>query len=200
MKIALANVLFLLLFFSSCQEDPKQRLIDQEKEAHKKESVYNFINKNWNFNAQPTNATSRALTSNWNEWRIFLTELGQKPKRTLGAFQQKSKTLSKRISDLNNNIPIIYNVPEIKSRIAAIETKFNLINLYLHLNQTPEKKILNLFKETNTELTAFQQQLDEIVIKKQIKIEEGENEMLQMLDTTRAIPGSNQNIKIPSHH
>jgi hypothetical protein len=196
MKITIAQLLLLLLSLSSCHEDPKQRLFEQEKEAQKREIIYNRINKSWNFNTQPINATARTLTSNWNEWRIFLSELGQKPKSSLGAFQQKAKTLTKRISDLNNNIPINYNVPEVKSRIAAIETKINSINLYIHLNQIPDKKIVLLIMETNIELAAFQQQLEEIVVKKQIKMEEGESDMLRMLDTTRAIPTSNQNIKI----
>ena len=196
MKITIAQLLLLLLCLTSCQEDPKQRLLVQEKEAHKREVIYNRINKSWNFNAQPINATSRTLTSNWNEWRIFLSELGQKPKSSLGAFQQKAKTLTKRISDLNNNIPVIYNVPEVKSRIEAIETKINCINLYIHLNQIPDSKIVQLVMETNIELAAFQQQLEEIVIKKQIKMEEGESDMLRMLDTARAIPASNQNTKI----
>jgi hypothetical protein len=45
-------------------------------------------------------------------------------------------------------------------------------------------------------LVAFQKQLEEVVIKKQIKIEDGESDMLQMLDTTRAIPTiNNPNLK-----
>lgn len=196
MKTTIAILLFLLLFFSSCQEDPKQRIIDQEKEAQKREVVFNNINQGWNFNSQPINITSRNLTRNWNEWRILLTELSQKPKSSIGAFQQKAKTLSKRAIDLNNNIPEIYNTPEIKSRIDAITTKLNSINLYIHLNQIPDHKITQLVRETNSEFSSIQQQFEEIAFKKQIKMEEGENEMLQMLDTTRAISTDNQNIKI----
>jgi hypothetical protein len=196
MKTTIAQLLLLFLFFSSCQEDPKQRLMDQEKEAQKREVVFNNINQGWNFNSQTINITSRNLTRNWNEWRILLTELSQKPKSSIGAFQQKAKTLSKRALDLNNNIPEIYNTPEIKSRIDAISTKLNSINLYIHLNQIPDQKITQLVRETNSEFYSIQQQFEEIAFKKQIKMEEGENEMLQMLDTTRAISIDNQNIKI----
>jgi hypothetical protein len=48
----------------------------------------------------------------------------------------------------------------------------------------------------NIELVSFQKQLDEVVVKKQIKVEDGESDMLQMLDTTRAIPTNNPNSKI----
>lgn len=196
MKTTFARLFLLVLFFSSCQEDPKQRLIEQQKEAQKNETIFNSISQGWNFNAQPINATSRSLTSTWNEWRIFLSELSQKPKSSIGAFQQKAKTLTKRVLDLNNNIPATYNIPEINSRIEAIATKINSINLYIHLNQIPDKSIVQLVNETNNELVAFQQQLNEISVKKQIKMEEGESDMLRMLDTARAIPANSPNIII----
>ena len=119
---------------------------------------------------------------------MFLTELEQKPKSSISAFKQKAKTLSKRALELNNNIPIAYNTPEVKSRIAAITTKINAINLYIHLQQIPDKKIVELIPSINTEVNALQFQLEEITRKSQIKIEEGESDMLRMLDTTRAIP------------
>ncbi len=111
-----------------------------------------------------------------------------KTKSSIGAFQQKAKTLSKRAVELNNNIPIKYNLPEIKSRIAVITTKINAINLYIHLNQIPDKKIVQLVQEINTEVAAMQLQLDEIKRRSEIKMEEGEGDMIRMLDTSRAIP------------
>ena len=182
------SALLLLVFFSSCQEDPKARALEQEKEAQKKEVIFSNINKEWNFNSQPSNETARSLTTYWAEWRVFLNELGQKPKSSIGAFQQKAKTLSKRALDLNNNIPIQYNLPEIRGRIAVITTKINAINLYIHLNQIPDKKIVQLVQEINTELASLNAQFEEIKIKSEIKMEDGEADMIRMLDTTRAIP------------
>ena len=179
----------------SCQEDPKIRLLEQEKEAQKKEVLFKAISKDWNFNTQPINETSRSLTNYWAEWRVFLNELGQKPKSSLGAFQQKAKTLSKRAIELNNNIPIKYDLAEIKSRISVITTKMNSLNLFIHLDQIPEKKIQQLIQEINTEVKAIQNQFDEIKIKSEIKVEDGEGDMLRMIDTTRAIP-TNPNSKI----
>jgi hypothetical protein len=43
-------------------------------------------------------------------------------------------------------------------------------------------------QEINTEVASLQFQLDEIIRKSNIKTEDGENDMLRMLDTTRAIP------------
>lgn len=197
MKITFYGLLLCLVCFTSCQEDPKLRAVEQEKAAQKREVIFNNINKGWVFNAQPINAVSRNLTGNWAEWRVFLNELSQKPKSSLGAFQQKAKTLSKRAGELNNNIPLAYNLPETRSRIGAIATKMNSINLFIHLNQIPDKKIVQLVQEVNVELAAFQNQLDEIVRKSQIKMEDGESDMLQMLDTTRAIPTNNPNLTPP---
>lgn len=188
MKLSFSTVLLLLIFLTSCQEDPKVRALAQEKETQKREVIFSNINKGWNFNSQPLNQTSSELRTNWAEWRVFLNELGQKPKSSIGAFQQKAKTLSKKADELNNNIPIKYSVPEVKSRIAVLTTKVNAVNLYIHLNQIPDKKIVQLIQEINTEVASMQWQLDEINRKSEIKTEDGESDMLKMLDTTRAIP------------
>ncbi|WP_293873642.1 hypothetical protein [Flavobacterium sp.] len=190
MKLRFAASLLVFLCIASCQEDPKTRALEQEKETQKREVVFNTIAKSWDFNAQPANEISRSLTAIWSEWRVFLNELEQKPKSSLGAFQQKAKTLSKRAAELNNHIPIAYDLPEVKSRIAGLTTKINSINLYIHLNQIPAQKIVQLVQEVNVELVSFQQQLSEIAFKKQIKIEDGEGDMIRMLDTARAIPSN----------
>lgn len=195
MKITFSSLLIGLFFLTSCQEDPKLRALAQEKEVQKKEVIFKNISNGWNFSVQPNNETSRSLTNTWGEWRVLLNELAQKPKSSLGAFQQKAKTLSKRATDLNNNVPIEFNIPEIKSRINALCTKINAINLYIHLNQIPAAKIVKLVQGVNTEIRSLQFQFEEINRKSQIKIEDGESDMLKMLDTTRAIP-NNSNAKI----
>jgi hypothetical protein len=190
MKIYFSVLLLMLLSLVSCQEDPKIRLLEQEKEAKKQDVIFNNINRAWNFNAQLTNETARSLTGSWAEWRVFLNELGQKPKSSIGAFKQKAKTLSKKAADLNKNIPAKFALPEVKSRIAAINTKINSINLYINLQQIPDDKIVKLVQEINIEVASLQYQLDEITRKSNIKIEDGESDMLRMLDTSRAIPSS----------
>ena len=194
MKLYFSTVLLLILL-SSCQEDPNTRAKAQEKESQKREVIFNNISEGWNFNSRPSNETSRELITYWAEWRVFLNELGQKPKSTIGAFKQKAKTLSKRAAELNNNIPIKFNFPEIKSRIAVITTKVNAMNLYIHLNQINDQKIVQLVQEINTEVASLQSQFEELKVKSEIKIEDGEGDMIKMLDTARAIP-TNPNQKI----
>ncbi len=194
MKIPFLSLLLLLLALISCQNDPKIRVLEQAKEAKKQEVIFNNINKGWNFNSRPINQTAGLLTNNWVEWRLFLNELAQKPKSSIGAFKQKARTLSKKAANLNNNIPGDFAFPEVKSRIAVINTKINSINLYINLQQIPDNKIVKLVQEINTEVTSLQYQLDEITRKNNLKTEDGESDMLRMLDTTRAI-STHPNIK-----
>ena len=97
---------------------------------------------------------------------------------------------------MNNNIPQAYNKPEVKSRISAITTKINSLNLFINLQNIPEKKVIAIIPEINQELQSLQLQFSEIDQKSQIKMEDGEADMIRMLDTTRAIPSTKPN-KIP---
>ena len=183
------SCLFLVLFLMlSCQENKEQRLVENAKNAKKQEIIFNNINKGWNFNAKPINPASEGLVNMWKEWRIFLSELNQKPKSTIGAFQKKAKELSKKAADLNNNIPVAYNKPEVKSRIAVLISKINSLNLFINLDEIPDQKVVALVTEINVQMVSLQTQLDEIVRKNTIPREEGESDLIQMLDTSRAIP------------
>lgn len=178
----------ILLALASCSDDAAKREAENARDQKKKESIFVAINKSWNFNAQPINPVSQQLAAAWGEWRIFLNELSQKPQSTIGAFRKKARTLSEKARDLNNNIPGQFNKPEIKSRVAVLTTKVNSLNLYINLDEIPEKKVTTLIAEINSELTSLQSQMSEIIRKSQIPKEEGEADMIRMLDTTRAIP------------
>ena len=90
--------------------------------------------------------------------------------------------------ELNTNIPYTFNKPEIKSRISVLTTKINSINLFINLDDIPAQKVVTLVSEVNEELVSLTQQMEEIIRKSAIPIEEGESDMIRMLDTTRAIP------------
>ena len=188
MKLQNTALLIVLLLFFSCQNNKEQRLIENAKDAKKKETIFNNINKGWTFNANPINPASQGLFDMWPEWRVFLLELNSKPKSTIGAFQKKAKVLSKKVAELNNNIPIAYDKPEVKSRIAVLISKINSLNLFINLDEIPDNKVVALVIEINVQLLSLQNQLDEIVRKSTIPKEEGESDLIQMLDTSRAIP------------
>lgn len=121
-------------------------------------------------------------------WGLFVNELNQKPKTSIGAFQKKAKNLSKKVIALRVNIPAKFNKPEIKSRISVLITKINAINLFINLSEIPDQKVIALVQEVNIEILSLSQQMDEIIRKENIPAEEGESDMIRMLDTSRAIP------------
>ena len=114
--------------------------------------------------------------------------MNQKPSTSIGAFQKKAAQLSKKVIELNNNIPLQFNKPQIKSRITAVITKIKLLDLYIHLNQIPDDKIVTIIANTNIEINALQLQMEELVRRSQIPREQGEPDFIKMKDTARAIP------------
>lgn len=181
---------FLIFALNSCQDEGVKRRAEYEKEVKKQEVIFNNISKAWNFSYPALNPQTQVDIKNWNEWRLLQDDLSEKPKSSIGAFQKKAKILSKRAKDLNSSIPQKFNNPEIKSRIAVLSIKINSINLYINLDQIPDEKVIALIKDVNIEINSLCQQLDEIERKNEIPLEEGESEMIKMLDTTRAIPSN----------
>lgn len=192
MKFKLAYFFSLIFILNSCKNDTEKRLAETQRDAKKKELIFENINKGWVFNANPINATSQANLSSWNEWRLFLAELDQKPKKTIGAFQKKSTEISKKAMALNDNIPINFDKPQIKARISILITKVRMLDLYIHLKDIPDQKVIALIPEINTELASLQNQMDKLVQKSKIPLEEGESDLIKMLDTARAIPNTPQ--------
>lgn len=184
---------FLIICGSfSCKNENEKRQVESIKDIKKKEVIFLIIEEAWVFNAKPIHETSRSSALAWKEWRQFLSELDQKPKKTIGAFQKKSTELSKKAMALNDLIPVELDKPQIKARIAILITKVRMLNLYIHLKDIPEQKVIALIPEINIQLLALQNQMDKIVQKNKIPLEEGESELLKMLDTARAIPNKPQ--------
>lgn len=190
MKYKIALFLLLIFVLQSCQNENEKRLAENAKEAKKNEKIFNNINKAWIFIDEPINEVSEQNVKGWTEWRDFLKEIGDKPRKTIGAFQKKSTAISKKAIALNNNIPSQFNQPQIKARIAILITKIKMMDLFIHLNQIPDDKVAFLIGEINKELVSLERQMDKIVEKAKIPKEEGEADFLKMLDTTRAIPSS----------
>ena len=190
MKYKLFYIFGLLLLMVSCkEEDNRKRLAEQLKDAQKKKVIFENIQKGWDFYDKPINEATEESIKSWNELRMFMQELAQKPKKTIGAFQQKSDAISKKAMVLNLNIPPLFDKPQIKSRIQVLITKVRLLDMYIHLDNIPDKKVVQLVGEVNRELATLQRQMDIITEKSKIPVEEGEDEMRRMLlDSARAIP------------
>jgi membrane-bound lytic murein transglycosylase len=188
MKFKFSYFLFLLVFLASCKDDNQKRDAENEKDAKRKEVIFSNINKGWVFYDTPINETAEASVSTWNELRMFIAELAQKPKKTIGAFQQKSTAISKKAMALKENIPLQFDVPQINSRISVLITKVRMLDLYIHLDKIPDDKVVFSITEINKELASLQRQMDNIVEKSKIPTEQGESELRKMMDMSRAIP------------
>jgi hypothetical protein len=190
MKYNLAVFFSLIFLLLSCKDDNQKRIAENEKEIQRREIIFTNVQKGWVFYDTPVTEASENSVATWSEWRIFLAELAQKPKKTIGAFQQKSKSLTKKAMALNDNIPFEFSKPQIKSRISTLITKVQMLDLFLNLDNIPDKKVTQLVAEINLELVSLQRQMDKIVDKSNIPVEEGESDLLKMMDTSRAIPNT----------
>ena len=192
MKLKIILFSTLILLFLSCKNNDTKRILEQQKDLKKKTLVFENINKSWIFNIPELQPQSQILIANWTEWRLFLEELRQKPKSSIGAFKKKSKKLTQKTSDLTNTLPQQINISAIKSRIAVLNTQIRMLDLYMNLQNIPDQKVALLIPEINAAILSFSQQLEEIIRKNTIPMEKGESDMLKMLDTSRAIPNNSK--------
>jgi uncharacterized lipoprotein len=181
MKIKLLLVSVFLVLVSCKDDNETQRQIEIVKFNKEKELVFASLNKNWNFQQQSLTPESQNIATDWNEWRLFTNELSQKPKGTIGAFQRKSKALVQKAEVLLKTIPEKINKPQFRSRLMAIVTKVKALNTFINLDQIPQKRVLTLVADLNIEVKAFQDQIEEVVRRSHIQLEEGEGEMIQQI-------------------
>lgn len=192
MKIKIYFLLLLSIVLFSCKDDTTERIAEQQKEAKKKDVIFNNISNGWIFSQPRLEPVTQSKVNQWMEWRNFLTEINQKPKSSIGAFQKKAAALSKKVVELNINIPQQFNKPQVKSRITVLITKVKAMDLFIHLNQIPDSKVIQYVKDINEDIVSLQMQMEEIVRRSQIPREAGEPDFVQMKDTSRAIPTTNQ--------
>ena len=184
MKGFIATILVIALGLMACENDSQQQL-EAQKIAEKNEAVFKNISKMWQFNFPNARPEVKSILNGWNEWRQFEIELSQKPKSTLSAFKMKIKNVSSKADTLVISIPLEYNKPQILSRITTLNTKLKSLETFMNLEVIPQQKIAKLIPEINEEISGLYNQWNEIVIKKAIPKEIGEELMLQALDTTR---------------
>ncbi len=194
-KLYSSTLILICCILFSCQ-DEKQREVEIARDLKKREVVFESVSKNWSFQTQPINPSSQNALSTWKEWRDLMREFSQKPQSSITAFQKKAKNLTTLAAKLPTTMPAIYDIPEMKSRISVLLTKINSLNLYINLDVITDQKVHQVIDEVNSELLSVQKQMDEIDRKGRIPREEGESEMIKMLDTSRAVPTKKQAILI----
>ena len=197
MKGFKASILVLAFAFFACENDSQQQR-EAQRIAQKNEVVFKNISKMWQFNFPIVRPEVKSTLTSWNEWRQFEKELSQKPKGTLSAFKMKTKNVSLKVDTLALTVPSEYNKPQILSRLTTLNTKIKALETFMNLEVVPQQKIAKLIPEINEEIKGLYNQWDEIVIKKAIPKEIGEELMLQALDTTRNARPSQMKEKMES--
>ncbi|MFM9987959.1 MAG: hypothetical protein ACKVOV_04930, partial [Flavobacterium sp.] len=97
MKYIVLLFLLIIVSFTGCKDEDNTHEMQIIKALKEKELVFSTINKTWNFVPRTLTPEAQAITNNWSEWRLFTSELYQKPKGTIGAFQRKTKNLTQKV-------------------------------------------------------------------------------------------------------
>lgn len=187
MKFKFTTLLLSLIVLFSCQDEDVIREKERLKTIEKSEVIFAQIDKAWDFNAASSTTEVQSILKNWNQWNDFSREIEQKPKSSINAFRKKAIALSKKAEDLNKNIPEKFNNPQVKSRISIIVTQLHQLDLYINLDKIPAEKVIAIIPNVNKGLQSLEAQFQEILRKEKIPMEQGEADMIKMLDTTRAI-------------
>ena len=149
------------------------------KAKKEKELVFNAIDKAWNFPVRNLTPESQIIATSWNEWRLFNNELQQKPASSINAFKVKTKSLVQKADVLEGTIPTRLNKPKFKSRLAALITKLKALNMFLNIDRIPEKRVITMVTDLNLEVNAINDQIEEIVRRSHIPLEDGEAVMIK---------------------
>lgn len=190
MRYLLPVVTLFLLLSMSCKDDDAQQAASRARDLKKKEAVFASLQKNWVFRPRALNAQTQEAARDWQVWRVFLAELRQKPQSSVDAFRKKAKTLSQRVRALSMGIPTVFDKPEIRARVTALTVTIQSLDLYVNLDDIPADKVIDCIREINLTLDSMTTQMEEIIARGNVRLEQGESDMLRMLDTTRAIPSS----------
>ena len=182
-KTLILSVFSILLFFS-CKDENEQVLLIEKMEKKNKES-FEQINKVWLLNIPNASVEVSSVLNQWKEWQSFEQEIKQKPKSTVSAFKQKVLNLVSKSDSLHLNVPPRFNVPQVRSRIVALQTKILALDTYFSLDIVPHEKVQDLITAINKEMTAFYMQCEEIIVKSRIPTEIGEPKIISISDTTR---------------
>jgi hypothetical protein len=183
LKLLIVSIFCNVIFFS-CKNNEEQVLLVEKMEKKNRES-FEQINKAWQLNIPATSPEVRGVLNQWQEWKNFEEELQQKPKLSINAFKHKVLNLVAKSTSLHENVPPRFNIPQVRSRIVALQTKILALDTYFSLDVVPHKKVQNLIAAINKELHAFYIQCEEVIIKNRIPTEIGEPKIISISDTTR---------------
>ena len=180
----LVCTLFSAIFLFSCKNENDQTLLIQKMEK-KRMASFNQIDKAWVLTIPASSPEVNVVLNQWKDWQSFEQEIKQKPKSSISAFKLKVLNLVSKSDSLHLNVPTRFNLPQVRSRIVALQTKILALDTYFSLDIVPEDKVQDLIAAINKEIIAFHMQCEEIIVKSRIPTEIGEPIIINISDTTR---------------
>lgn len=176
----------LTLLTTSCKDEEKFEKEQEIKIAQHNDSVYAFLQNNWKFIVpQPSNEL-KPLLEEWKAWQEFNQELELKPVSTIGAFQKKADVLTQKLTSLSfQKFPDELNIPDVKARIALLQTSLNNLHMFITVEPIEIERSRNDIKMVNNSLKVLFEQMEENLIKKKYPKELGEDEMIEAMSSER---------------
>ena len=168
--------LTILTSNTSCQienKEPKKKISGSNS--------YQIIVEKWNSQLYKPNTAVNRITRDWDDYNLLWFELSHHPQPSLGGIRQKTTAIVKKTEKLLTTLPKGYNNQEIRSRIAVVFTKAQMLESRAYADYLNTDKIVTYQLELVEAFNQFQKQLERTSAKSQINFEEGELEMRSQL-------------------
>lgn len=180
-------LLFLVSILSFSCKDEEQYAKEQElKIARHNDSVYDFLTKNWNLRLPSLTPELDVILKEWKPWQELAQEVRLKPVSAIGEFQKRSARLSELLSSLSyQQYPQELDLPDIKARVALLQTSLNNLNMFLEVEPIDIKKLDYNIKYANRAFRLLTAQMEETIRKASVPKEEGEAELIEAISTER---------------
>jgi len=149
------------------------------------DSLIRTIHQKWKFSVSVPNPAVSTKLNNWEEWRNYVNEMTISPSPSMSGFTFKSAAFVQKVNALRISIPEAYNRQETKARIALLETNVQNLDMLLELEPLNPKEITRLLAAIQKNTNSLINQFDEFEVKSRIPKEEGEDQLLQPVDTIK---------------
>lgn len=173
----------ILSTLGSCQKDVI--LEDNTESGITHDSLIQLLDAEWKFKAPEYSDDVFYALNNWEEWRMMINNLEKKPAKSISAYQKKVSDLLNQIESLPETLPEGFQNQAILSRINLLKTHAQTLDMLLELNPIPYKETLPYFNLIQKDIRSIANQFQEVITKKNIPIESGEEQVRISVDTVR---------------
>lgn len=177
--------LIILVVLCGCKKTTSDTYSLNEEQVRRQDSLFNNVNQKWVFERPEIPKNVQDKINEWKEWHDLLEEISSKPLSSLSAFRQEAENLTALGEKLSVSVPEGFNNHAVQSRIALLNTHLQNLDMYMQLDLIPDKKISEILANINKSTQSIVNQMEEILLKKSIPREEGEENLYQNIDTVR---------------